>query len=91
MLDSLASNLTLPPARIRLVVNRRIVMATSTPRPAPRRILCVEDDADYREVLRLVLEQDGYDVVTAIGFEDALRSINAGRFDLYILDRKYND
>jgi DNA-binding response OmpR family regulator len=66
-------------------------MPTGTPKPTGGRILCVEDDADYREVLRLLLEQDGYEVVTASGFEEALSSVNAGRFALYILDRKYND
>jgi len=64
---------------------------STTPKRKPRRILCVEDDADYREILRLLLEQDGYNVVAADGFESALRSANDGRFDLYILDRRYSD
>ena len=66
-------------------------MPKTTPKHPRKRILCVEDDADYREVLRLLLEQDGYEVVTVDGFKSALRSVNEGRFDLYILDRKYDD
>ena len=50
------------------------------------RILCTEDDADTREVLRLLLEMDGFDVTCAIDSKQALNLARAENFDLYLLD-----
>jgi DNA-binding response OmpR family regulator len=50
------------------------------------RILCTEDDADNREVLRLLLEMDGFDVTCAETSKQALSLARAGNFDLYLLD-----
>jgi DNA-binding response OmpR family regulator len=50
------------------------------------RILCTEDDADNREVLRLMLEMDGFDVTCAEDSRQALSLARAGNFDLYLLD-----
>jgi DNA-binding response OmpR family regulator len=50
------------------------------------RILCTEDDADTRDLLRVSLELEGFEVVCA---EDAGQAINlatATKFDLYLLD-----
>jgi two-component system, OmpR family, alkaline phosphatase synthesis response regulator PhoP len=56
-------------------------------KPAYRsRILCTEDDADTREVLRLLLEMDGFDVTCAEDSKQALSLARAGTFDLYLLD-----
>ena len=50
------------------------------------RILCTEDDADTREVLRLLLEMDGFDVTCAMDSKQALSLARAENFDLYLLD-----
>jgi DNA-binding response OmpR family regulator len=50
------------------------------------RILCTEDDADTREVLRLLLEIDGFDVTCAMDSKQALSLARAENFDLYLLD-----
>jgi DNA-binding response OmpR family regulator len=50
------------------------------------RILCTEDDADTREVLRLLLEMEGFDVTCAEDSQQALSFARAEKFDLYLLD-----
>lgn len=52
---------------------------------APR-ILVVEDDASLRDGLALVLKRGGYDVLTAIRGQDALKIIRETVLDLMILD-----
>jgi CheY-like chemotaxis protein len=49
-------------------------------------ILIVEDDGALLEVLRYVLEDEGYQVSTADNGPDALQLIAATRVDLVILD-----
>src|SRR3954469_23012962 len=51
-----------------------------------KRILYVEDDEDSRELMRLLLNQTGYEVVTAASVPDALIQARTQRFHLYILD-----
>ncbi|HEU4416195.1 MAG TPA: response regulator [Candidatus Angelobacter sp.] len=51
-----------------------------------KRILVVEDKATSRELLRTVLEQQGYAVEEALDGEDALRQIRANPPDLVLLD-----
>ncbi len=53
---------------------------------ARTRLLIVEDDRSLREGLKIVLEQAGYDVETAIRGQDALRTIREQPPDLVILD-----
>lgn len=55
------------------------------------RILCVEDDADSREVMTLLLEMWSYDVVTAIGPTDGLELSKQGGFALIMLDNWYEE
>lgn len=50
------------------------------------RILCAEDDADTRDLLRLMLEAEGFEVVCAEGAAEAMNLAMAGKFDLYLLD-----
>ena|ERR1700742_1224620 len=50
------------------------------------RILCVEDDADSRELMTLILEQAGYEVVTASDTGNALELAEQNKFALIILD-----
>jgi two-component system, OmpR family, response regulator len=45
---------------------------------APTSIMVVEDDEDIREMLRLVLETDGYQVATAADGLDAWERIEKG-------------
>jgi len=46
----------------------------------------VDDDEDYRLLLRLILEQEGYDVVEAEGGEGCLEMFDSIRPDLILLD-----
>jgi DNA-binding response OmpR family regulator len=50
------------------------------------RILCTEDDADTREILRLILEWEGFEVLCAGDSAQALSLVRAQKFDLYLLD-----
>src|SRR5438105_1865395 len=58
------------------------------PQPAPgRSILVVEDDADIREALTLILQDEGYDVDGAANGQEALDQLRHGRrADLIVLD-----
>ena len=50
------------------------------------RILCTEDDTDTREVLRMLLELEGFEVTCAEDSAQAIRLAKAEKFDLYLLD-----
>jgi two-component system OmpR family response regulator len=50
------------------------------------RILCTEDDADTRDLLRIVLEAAGFEVICAEGAAQAMSLATAAKFDLYLLD-----
>jgi CheY-like chemotaxis protein len=52
----------------------------------PRVILCVDDDPKALMARRLVLSTAGYDVLTALSGEDALRILHRRRVDLVIAD-----
>jgi DNA-binding response OmpR family regulator len=49
-------------------------------------ILYVEDDADTRELISILLKMENYQVVVAENFEEALLLARIVRFDLYIMD-----
>ncbi|HEX5736731.1 MAG TPA: response regulator [Blastocatellia bacterium] len=53
------------------------------------RILCVEDDADSREVITILLGLWGYEVVTASSPTDGLELAQQDSFALIILDNWY--
>ncbi len=54
---------------------------------APRgRILVVDDEADIRESLQILLEGEGYAVSTAENAVEGLRRFESGVFDLVLLD-----
>jgi two-component system alkaline phosphatase synthesis response regulator PhoP len=57
-----------------------------TIRASKPRILCTEDDADTLEVLRLLLEMEGFQVSCAKDSAQALSLARAEKFDLYVLD-----
>jgi DNA-binding response OmpR family regulator len=50
------------------------------------RILIIDDDRDYADALRMVLENDGYEVDHALNAGDGRRLAKDGKPDLIILD-----
>lgn len=50
------------------------------------RILCTEDDVDTRELIDLVLTQDGYEVVCSASTVQTLELAKTQNFDLYLVD-----
>jgi len=50
------------------------------------RILMVDDDADTREMIKLMLEQFGAEVVTAASASEALSKFQPGRYDAMLAD-----
>lgn len=55
---------------------------------SPKRILCVEDDRDAREMMKVMLQQADatYSVTTVATAAEALDLTSRNHFDLYILD-----
>ncbi|MCD6280736.1 MAG: response regulator [Deltaproteobacteria bacterium] len=51
-----------------------------------KKILIIDDDRDYVEALRIVLENNGYIVKHAYNVNDGLKSTEEDRPDLIILD-----
>ncbi len=49
-------------------------------------ILCIDDDRDFLESLRLILEGNGYAMEEAHSAEDGLRAYKASRPDFVIVD-----
>jgi diguanylate cyclase (GGDEF)-like protein len=52
------------------------------------RILVVDDDADIRDVLKLTLSEENYEILEASDGEEALKIVNAKPLDLVLLDYK---
>ena len=50
------------------------------------RILHVEDDADTRALVTLVLQSEGWEVASVDNANDAITIVGAGGFDLYLID-----
>jgi two-component system response regulator ResD len=55
------------------------------------RVLCIDDHEDTSEMLKLLLSQEDYEVVTALSCDAALRLATNQEFDLYVLDRHLPD
>ena len=51
-----------------------------------KRILLVDDDPDFIEINKLILEAGGYEIETARSTSEALQKIKSTDFDLAILD-----
>jgi two-component system response regulator PilR (NtrC family) len=60
--------------------------ATSRPR-----ILVVDDEPSMREMLRIVLRRDGYDVVVAASGQEAIQHLQGAPFDLLLSDIRMPD
>ena len=55
--------------------------------PSPKaRILCTEDNTDTRELLTVLLQVAGYDVVCTDNAKEALMLAKSQPFDLYLVD-----
>ena len=50
------------------------------------KILIIDDDPDFCETTRLVLESQGYEVITAFSGDAGMRRVERDRPDLVILD-----
>lgn len=50
------------------------------------RILYVEDDPDYREAVRAILEAAGYEVIEAVSAEEGLASFRESQPDAALVD-----
>ena len=55
------------------------------------RILCIDDNEDTSEMLKLLLVQEDYEVMTAVSMTEALSLAKSQGFDLYVLDRRLPD
>jgi CheY-like chemotaxis protein len=52
----------------------------------PAKILVVDDDPDFVEIMRTILESHGYSVITASNGQQALARVKAEHPDLMVLD-----
>jgi two-component system response regulator PilR (NtrC family) len=60
--------------------------------PAGRpRILIVDDESSLREMLRIVLSREGYEVIVAVSGKDAIARLQAEPFDLLLSDIRMPD
>jgi CheY-like chemotaxis protein len=57
----------------------------------PIRVLCVDDSADTRRMLRDFLEAEGYEVTEAGNAHTALRLLRSERFNLLVTDHMMPD
>lgn len=53
---------------------------------ASKKILIVEDNADWREVLMMMIQRLGYDVISAGDGEDGIAQASAAHPDLVLMD-----
>ena len=72
---------------------RRFQITNATPAPlrfssgaTNVRILHVDDDADTRALVALVLQGEGWEVVSVDNASSALTLVGTGGFDLYLID-----
>ncbi|GAB4542567.1 MAG: hypothetical protein Kow0063_34720 [Anaerolineae bacterium] len=51
-----------------------------------RRILCIEDEPEMIDLIRLILERKGFDVLGAVGGQEGLEAVRREKPDLVLLD-----
>ena len=51
-----------------------------------KKILIIDDDKDYGEALRIVLESNGYEVNHLLNIDDGRKAVEKNKLDLIILD-----
>jgi len=49
-------------------------------------VMIVDDEKDIRDSVKTILEKEGYNVVTAIDGDDALKKVKVAKPDLVLLD-----
>ncbi|PIP08992.1 MAG: response regulator [Syntrophobacteraceae bacterium CG23_combo_of_CG06-09_8_20_14_all_50_8] len=54
--------------------------------PGEKKILIIDDDRDYGDALRVVLENSGYEVEHVLNIRDGRKSLEESRPNLIILD-----
>ena len=69
----------------------RVADAPVADMPAKPRILLVDDEPSMRDMLRIVLRRDGYDVVVAENGREALAVLERERVDLLLSDIRMAD
>jgi CheY-like chemotaxis protein len=52
----------------------------------PAKILVVDDDPDFVEIMRTILESNNYSVISAVNGQQALEKVRAQHPDLMLLD-----
>lgn len=55
------------------------------------RILCIDDNEDTSEMLKLILSHENYEVDIAFTLKEALQRASTKEYDLYVLDRHLPD
>jgi two-component system response regulator ResD len=55
------------------------------------RVLFIDDHEDTREMLKLLLGEEDYEVTTAETIQEAVRLATTQEFDLYVLDKHLSD
>jgi DNA-binding response OmpR family regulator len=58
---------------------------------APRSILCVDENKDNLELLRITFEQEGFAVTTCQSLEECLTEARRNKFSAIILDNRLGD
>jgi len=53
---------------------------------AKKRVLCIEDHPEMIELIRVILEREGFEVEGAVGGRDGLRALHENPPDLLLLD-----
>jgi DNA-binding response OmpR family regulator len=56
-----------------------------------RRVLCAEPHEDTCRLITMLLERQGHEVVSAETVAECVGLVDAGRFDLYMIDDDYID
>lgn len=51
-----------------------------------RRILCIEDEPEMIDLIRLILERKGFEVLGAVGGQEGLDAVRREKPDLVLLD-----
>jgi len=52
----------------------------------PRKIICIEDEPEMIDLIRVILSHDGHQVIGAIGGRAGLEAMRADKPDLVVLD-----
>jgi len=51
-----------------------------------RKIVCIEDEADMIDLVKLILEREDFEVIGALGGKEGIQAIQRERPDLILLD-----